>query len=87
MRSHLLIVDISVCAIGVVFRHLTPVLLMYLGYALLSLPSGSVYLDLCWVLSLCEFEVFFLGNKYRSIYILLNIDIKLDKHNLLNMLL
>ena len=84
-RSHLLIVDLSVCVTFVVFRKWFPVPMRpsvlptfssmrfsVVGFMLRSL----IHLDLSFVH----------GNRYGSIFILLHVDIQLCQHHLLNML-
>ena len=84
-RSHLLIVSLSVCAAGVIFRKWFPVPMhssvlptfssIRLTVAGLMLRS-FIYLDLSFVH----------GAKYGSIFILLHVDIQVCQHHLLNIL-
>ena len=84
MRFHLLILDLSAWAIGVLFRKLSPVPMSsrllptfcsirfsVSGFTLRSL----IHLDLNFVQ----------GDRYGSICILLHADIQLDQHHLLKM--
>ena len=79
MRSHLFIVDLSVCAIGVIFKEWSPVPMHFSsirssvgGFMLRPL----IHLDL-------SFEH---GDRYGSVCILLHVDIQLYQHHLLKML-
>jgi hypothetical protein len=85
MGSHLLIVDLSACAIGILYKELPPVsvysrLFPTFSSFSLSVPSfmlrSLIYLDLNFVQS----------DIYGSICILLHAKILLDQHHLLNML-
>ena len=81
MKSHLLIVDFSVCTIDSLFKKLSPVPMCLRLFP--TVISDSVFLVLCWGLwSTC----FVQGDKCRSVYILLHADIQFDQGHLSKML-
>ena len=83
-RSHLLIVSLSVCAAGVIFRKWFPVPMcssvlptfssIRFGVAGFMLRS-LIHLDLSFVH----------GDRYDSVFILLHVNIQLCQHHLINM--
>ena len=85
MRFHVLIVDLRACAVGVLFRKLSPVpvhsrLLPIFSSVRFSVPGfmlrSVIHLDLSFVQ----------GDRCRSVCIPLYGDIQLYKHHLLKML-
>ena len=81
----LLIVDLSVYATGVIFRKCSPVLRYWRLLSTFSSISFSVTGFM--LMSLIHFDLSFEhGNRYGSIFILLQIDIQLCQHHLLKML-
>ena len=84
-RSHLLIVSLSVCAAGVIFRKWSPV---PMHSSVLPTFSSMRFSVVDFMLrSLIHLNLSFVhGDRYGSIFILLHVDIQLCQHYLLNML-
>ena len=81
-RSHLLIVSLSVCATGVIFRKWSPV-----PVCSSVLPTfSSMWFSVSGFMSLIHLDLSFVhGDRYGSIFILLCVDIQLYQHHLLSM--
>ena len=83
MKYYLLVVNLSACVIGLLFRKLSPVAMhsgLFLIFPFLSFTVSGFTLR-----SLTHLDLSFMqGN--RSIYILLHTYIQLDKHHLLKIL-
>jgi hypothetical protein len=79
MRPCLLIVDLSTCAIDVLFGKLFPV-----AMHLRLFPTFSVFGFMLRYFIHLELT-FMVGDRYGSIYIFLHTGIQLDQHHLLKM--
>ena len=85
MWSYLLIIDLSVCATGVLFRKLFPVLIH--AKLFLTFSFARVHYNWIYVESLIHLNLSFVqGDRYGSICILLHADIQLGQHHLLKIL-
>ena len=84
-RSHLLIIALSVCAAGVLFRKWFPVPVCS---SVLPTFSSIRFSVVGFMLrSLTHLDLSFVpGDRYGSIFILLHVDIQLCQYHLLNML-
>ena len=84
-RSHLLIVSLTVCAAGVLFRKWFPVPMR--SSVLLTFSSIRFSVVDFMLRSLIHLDLSFVhGDRYGSIFILLHVEIQLCQHHLLNML-
>ena len=84
-RSHLLIVSLSVCAPGVIFKKWSPVPMR--SSVLPTFSSMRFSVAGFMLRSLIHLDLSFVhGDRYGSIFILLHVDIQLCQHHLLNML-
>ena len=84
-RSHLLIVSLSVCAAGVLFRKWSPVPMH--SSVLPTFSSVRFSVAGFMLKSLIHLDLSFVhGDRYGSIFIFLHVDIQLCQHHLLNML-
>ena len=84
-RSHLLIVSLSVCAAGVIFKKWS---LVPMCLSVLPTFSSMMFSVTDFMLrSMTHLDLSFVrGDRYGSIFILLHVDIQLCQHHLLNML-
>ena len=84
MKSRLLIVDLSVWAVGVLLRKFSPVPMHSRLFSSFSYSRFGVYYFM--LRSLIHLNLSFVqGDKYGSICILLHADIQVDQHHLLKM--
>ena len=84
MRFHLSVVDLRVWAICVLFRDLSPVPMHSKVFPTFSSMKFSV--SSFMLSSLVHLDLSFVqDDKYRSMFILLHVDIELAQHHLLNM--
>lgn len=83
-RSHLLVVNLSICIISVLFRRLSAVLLHSKLFSTLSSVWFNVFSGLI-LRSLIYLEFFVQGDKYASICILIHREIQFDQRHLLEM--
>ena len=85
MRSHLPILDLRAWAIGVLFRKFPPVPMS--SRLFLTFYSITFSVSCFMLMSLIHLYLSFVkGDKYGSIFILLDTDSQLDQHHLLKML-
>ena len=88
--SHLLIVSLSVCAAGVIFRKWSPVSMcssVFLTFSSMRFTVAGFILRSLIHLDLIHLDLSFMhGDRYGSIFILLHVDVQLCQHHLLNML-
>jgi hypothetical protein len=78
IRSHLLIIDLSVWAIGILFRKLSPMPIHFWRFLTFSL-WGSVHLVLCW--GLWFVWSWILCDRYGFIWNFLHVVIQFNQHH------